>query len=100
MGPLLLLLLLLLVLLVLLVVVEEAELVVKLEVAGVGTGDGRVAGVGTGTLFATPPRAKEESAEATAAEAACASPPAKLPFMAPIIGAVGGAGISVAGSML
>lgn len=47
-----------------------------------------------------PPRAREERAEATAAEAACARPPARLPFIAPIMGGGGGAGISVAGSML
>lgn len=46
------------------------------------------------------PLAKEERAEATAAEAAWARPPARLPLMAPIIGGGGGAGIRVAGSML
>lgn len=46
------------------------------------------------------PLAREERAEATAAEAAWARPPARLPLMAPIMGAGGGAGIRVAGSML
>lgn len=46
------------------------------------------------------PLAREERAEATAAEAAWARPPARLPLMAPIMGGGGGAGIKVAGSML
>lgn len=47
-----------------------------------------------------PPRAKEDKAEATAAEAAWASPPARLPFIAPIIGGGMDAGTIVAGSIL
>lgn len=46
------------------------------------------------------PLAREERAEATAAEAAWARPPARLPLIAPIMGGGGGAGIKVAGSML
>lgn len=55
-----------------------------------------VAADGAGPL----PLAKEERAEATAAEAAWARPPARLPLMAPIMGGAGGPGIRVAGSML
>lgn len=51
---------------------------------------------------ATPisPRAKDDKAEATAAEAACARPPARLPFMGPIMVAGIEGETIVAGSML
>lgn len=47
-----------------------------------------------------PPRAREDRAEATAAEAACARPPARLLFIAPIIGGVMDAGTIAVGSIL
>lgn len=47
-----------------------------------------------------PPRAREDRAEATAAEAACARPPARLLFIAPIMGGVMDAGTIAVGSIL
>lgn len=87
------------------VVVDELVVESVLETVGVLevvlTGGGLVVVVEEAAVPEPgPPRARDDRADATAADAAWARPPARLPLIAPIIGAGGGAGINVAGSML